>query len=98
MISPLFLPYVRQLFNCDTARILQPGGPLLYLFIGWNRSTKHDPHKWIKDGREIDFDYVAERCVGQGRTEAELLVSVQCYRRIYEIGWEEYHYGWGHDH
>jgi hypothetical protein len=78
-----------KMFNCDTARISTPCGKL-FLIIGWNRNTKDDPGQWLKDGKPFNFDYVKEKVIASGETEAELIESAKEYKRLSKMTWPEY--------
>ena len=87
----------REIVECDIARISKLGDKL-FLIIGFNRSTKDDEGQWYehfqdKDGeyrhKPRDWDYVAERVVASGKTEVELIVSTEEYKRLCEMTiWE----------
>ena len=78
-----------NLLGCDTARISEVGGKK-FLIIGTRKNTKDDPGQWVKDGEPIDFDYVAERIVASGETDAELMESAREYKHLSQLTWEEY--------
>lgn len=78
-----------RMFGCDTARISKPCGKL-FLVIGWNRNTKDGPGQWTKNGEPIDFDYLQEKVIASGNTEAELIESAKEYKRLQGMTWADY--------
>lgn len=81
-----------RMFTCDTARIVRTGGTM-FLIIGCNRNTKDDPGQWFqhRSGKlpvPVDFDYVQERVIASGRTEAALMKSAKEYKRLLGINWD----------
>lgn len=86
---------LRELLGADTARISSPLGGRMFLIIGHRRNTKEDPGRW-EDGagnRWPDWDYVAEKVVAAGDTEAELIASAHDYKRLCGMTMAE-HLGW----
>ena len=79
----------RKIIKCDTARISQPLEKM-FLVIGFNRNTKDDKGQWIKNDKEIDFDYVHEITVVSGNTEDELIASAKEYVRLSKMTMEDY--------
>lgn len=81
----------KEIIQCDTARISKIGDKL-FLFIGFNRSTKDGKDSFAHngDGVRIDWDYVEEHCVAHGCTEEELIDSAKEYRRLCGMTMEEY--------
>ncbi|MBU2644837.1 hypothetical protein KKI24_09035 [bacterium] len=80
----------REIVECDTTRIRKTGDKL-FLIIGFNRSTKDDDGQWVEHyvdengdmcQRLRDWDYVAEKVVASGKTEDELIVSAEYYKRL----------------
>ena len=74
----------RRMFHCDNARISKVVGKM-FLIIGKRRNTKDDPPehgKWYKNGELFDFEYLAERVIASGDTEAELLKAAKAYKRM----------------
>jgi hypothetical protein len=74
-----------RLLKADTARISKCDSGKMFLIIGFKRNTKDDAGQWLKDGKPIDFDYLAERCVASGRTMCELEESAREYKRLQSI-------------
>ena len=73
--------YFTKLFDCDTARIVEYNTK--FLIIGWNRNTAQDSSaEWFRNGERFNFDYVEEKVVAQGRTDAELTASAKRYKRL----------------
>lgn len=58
------------------------------MIIGFNRNTKDDPGQWMKNGEPIDFDYVSEKVIANGKDLKELWKSVKFYRRLEREGWK----------
>src|SRR5208282_1500344 len=83
------IPRFIKMFGCDTARIADPMGTK-FLIIGWNRNTRDDADQWTKNGEPINFDYVKEMVVASGRTYTQLIVSAKEYKRLSEMGMEDY--------
>jgi len=80
----------REIIKCDTARITNPMNRI-FLIIGFNRNTKDDSGQWVdNNGKNFDFDYIAEKVIASGNTPEELLKSVKEYNRLCKISWEEY--------
>lgn len=79
----------RSIINCDVARISKPI-KRMYLIIGFNKNTKDDSGQWVKDGKPFNFDYVDEHIIASGDTEDELIASVEEYKRLSNMSWEEY--------
>lgn len=79
------------LFKCDTARITSPCGRH-FLILGWNKNTKtereagRDGGQWYQsnggDFVPIDFDFVYEQVVANGRTLKELWTATKHYKRL----------------
>lgn len=80
----------RKYVKCDTARISKPLDKM-FLIIGFNRNTKDDEGVWVnQENQRIDFDYVQESVVANGKTKKELIESAKEYQRICGITWEQY--------
>lgn len=80
----------KKMFRCDSVRISQPLG-VMFLIIGFKRHTKDDLKTyWEKDGKRIEFEYLAEKVIASGESEAELLVSAKEYKRLCGMTWEQY--------
>lgn len=72
----------RKYVKCDAARISKPLD-IMFLIIGFNRNTKDDDGVWVnQDNERIDFDYVQESVVANGRTKKELIESAKEYQRL----------------
>ena len=70
------------MLKADTARIIW-AGDTLFLVIGWNRNTRDLPGtRWDGQGERIDWDYVEEATVANGRTVRELMDSARHYQRL----------------
>ena len=85
----------REIIECDTARIKSfdkwVGNGKMFLVIGFNRNTKDDPGQWQdENGNPKDWDYVEEKTVASGKTEAELIESAKEYQRLCGMTTEEY--------
>jgi hypothetical protein len=83
------------MFKCDRARITSPCGTH-YLILGWNKNTKtereagRDCGQWHRNGEPIDFDYVHEQVVANGKTEEDLVSSAKHYKKLLGMTWEDY--------
>ena len=77
------------LLGADTARISQPCSRM-YLIIGERRNTRGDPGQWMRNGKPVDFDYVAERVVASGDTAEELEAAAREFKRISQLSLAEY--------
>lgn len=77
----------KRMFKCDTARITSPCGRH-FLVIGWKKNTKteresgRDVGQWYRNGEPIDFDFVNEQVIANGRTLTSLWNSVKHYKRL----------------
>lgn len=83
-----------EIVECDTARIRKFDewlGGKMFLIIGFNRNTKDNPGQWVDEhGNERDWDYVEEKTVASGKTEAELIESAEEYKRLCGMSILEY--------
>jgi len=78
-----------RMFRCDTARIIS-FPERMFLVIGSNRNTKDGSGYWTKNGHPINFDYVEEKVIASGKTEAELVASAKRYRKLCGMTTEDY--------
>lgn len=64
----------------------------MYLILGWEKHTRHDPaSRWVDGhGEERNFPYLAEKVVASGNTTEELMASAREYKRLTALTWEEY--------
>lgn len=74
---------MQELFECDAVRLSNPLGVQLFLIVGNYRNTKHDEGQWYKNGKPINFRYLAEYCVASGTMVKGLLREM---RRAHRIG------------
>ena len=80
----------KAIVEFDVARISHPMGTM-YLIIGFWKNTKEDKSsQWLKNGEPINFDYVEEKIIASGKTDEELIASVEEYKRLSKMSWEEY--------
>ncbi len=75
--------------TCDSIRISTPLDTM-FLIIGFKRHTKDVPGQWLKNGEPFDFEYIEEKCIASGNTEAELISSAIEYKRLCNMTIEEY--------
>lgn len=75
--------YFVKMFASDTARISRPLGNW-FLIVGRNRSTRDKDYvgQWTKNGKAYHFDFVEERVIASGKTEAELIKSAKEHKRL----------------
>lgn len=79
-----------ELFECDRVRITRVGN-MLFLILGWNRSTRQDAGQWHdSEGRPVHFDYVDEHVVASGADEDALIASAKEYKELMGLKWSEY--------
>lgn len=62
----------------------------MFVVAGWDRNTKDDLGQWFCDGKAVDFSYLEERCIASGRTEDELIASVEHYKKLLNMTWDDY--------
>lgn len=79
-----------KLLKADTARVSKFESGQMFLIIGFKRNTQNDRNQWLKNGKPIHFDYLAEHCVASGKTMRELEASAREYKRLKSISIEQY--------
>jgi hypothetical protein len=80
----------RKHVQCDSARIVSLSGTMFFI-IGFHKSTKDDIHsQWVNHNNIMDFTYTEEHTIASGKTEKELLESVQKYVQLSSMSWEDY--------
>lgn len=71
----------KQLFGCDSARILQYD--TMFLVIGWNRRSEGE---WVQvhgeKAKPHNFDYLEEKTVARGKTLTALWRSALKHHRL----------------
>lgn len=48
------------------------------------------PRYWTKNGQPINFDYVEERVIASGKSEAELIASAKRYKKLCGMTMEDH--------
>jgi hypothetical protein len=78
-----FIAWALKLFKCDTARIIKASGTL-FLTIGWNRNTYYERNsgQWYHNGKPVDFDFVSEQTIANGKNWKKLKASALHYARL----------------
>lgn len=86
-IEPRLIAIFRRMFpEADEVR-LSYAGTYIFLLLGFRRSTRDDPGKWVdQDGRERHWEYLREDTVAYGHTSQELIDSAKNYKRLKETG------------
>jgi hypothetical protein len=88
-------PDYKSMFQCDEFRIAKYSGKM-FLILGWRRNTSQDEERWVRvnssfrDGQPVDFNYLREKVIASGHTEAELFKSAKEYKRISGMSMVEY--------
>lgn len=67
-----------EIVGCEVGRIAKPYGRMFFI-AGWKKRSEGE---WLRNGEPWKFDYVQEKVVASGETEAELLESAREYKRL----------------
>lgn len=83
--------YFRKMFCCDSSRISNPMGDMMFLIIGNKRNTKDDAGFWCDEHGNIkNWDYINESVIASGKTIKELIKSAKKYKKLLGMSWGEH--------